>query len=55
MNRLDFLTIREQVMENIDTICDERLDRVIPQDDVDALVTTLCDMICDTMDPAGLK
>ena len=51
--RLELLTMREQAMENLEIICDERLDRVIPQDDIDKLVTILNDMICETIDPAG--
>ena len=55
MNRLDFLTMREQVMENIDVICDTSLAGLVPQSEIDQLVTVLCDSVCDTMDPAGLE
>ena len=51
--RLELLMMREQVMNKIESICDERLDRVLPQDDIDTLVTVLNDMICETLDPAG--
>ena len=55
MNRTDFLTIREQVMENIDSICDTSLNGLVSQSEIDQLVTVLCDSVCDTMDPAGLE
>ena len=49
MNRTDFLTMREQLMKNIDTIVDEYCGK-----GSDELVAMLCDMVCETMDPAGL-
>ena len=55
MNRLDFLTMREQLMENIDSICDTSLAGLVSQDEIDSLVTVLCDSVCYTMDPAGLE
>ena len=51
MTRLDFLTMREQVMENIEAIIDSNFGEVEYKDEV---ITQLCDMICETMDPAGL-
>lgn len=52
MNRLEFLTIREQLMENIDAAVD---DTDLPQDTKDGLVTELCDLICERLDPVGMK
>jgi len=34
MNRLDFLTMREQLMENIDSICDTSLAGLVSQDEI---------------------
>ncbi len=57
MNRLDFLIIREQVMENIDSIVDgffyEKYNGDVAERD--ELVTQLCDMVCEVMDPAGMN
>jgi len=52
MDRNELLTMREQVMENIDSIVDE----LLPYEEElrDELVSRLCDMICETMDPVGL-
>ena len=63
MNRLDFLTMREQVMENIDCIVDEAFltmygnntDESMYSARRDELVNSLCNMICETMDPTGLS
>ena len=52
MDRNEFLTMREQLMENIDSICDAYVDN---ERERDLLVTMLCDMVCETMDPAGLS
>ena len=51
MNRDEFLTMRDQIMQNIDAIIDSNFGEVEYKDEV---VTQLCDMICETMDPAGL-
>ena len=51
MNRLQFLGMREELMENIDTIVDSHVSN---ERDYDDLVTKLCDMVCEVMDPAGL-
>ena len=53
--REELLTMREQAMENIDAIVDEFFIHVEAeyQDERDELVTKLCDMICETIDPAG--
>ena len=48
--RLYVMYKRDELMKDIDSICDERLDRVIPQDDIDALVTLLCDAVCERID-----
>ncbi len=56
MNRLELLTQREQLMENIDSIVDEFFHRHYV-DDIelrDELVTKLCDSVCETIDPAGM-
>ena len=58
MNRLDFLTMREQVMENIDAIVDSNWSEYFGESRLevrDEIVTQLCDAVCDTMDPAGLE
>ena len=53
--RLELLTMREQAMENIDSIVDgffyEKYNGDVAERD--ELVTKLCDMICETIDPAG--
>ena len=51
MNRLDFLTMREHLMEGVEHAVDST---DLPQDFKDGLITELCDLICDRMDPAGL-
>ena len=52
MSRLDFLTMREELMENVDSIVDE----LLPYEETlrDELVTRLCDAVCEIMEPAGL-
>ena len=59
MNRDEFLTMREQLMENIDTIIDGFFYEFYGEDGDteirDELVTRLCDSVCETMDPAGLS
>ena len=57
MNRLEFIGMREEVMENIENIVDEFFIHVESeyQEERDELVTKLCDMVCDTMDPVGLE
>ena len=52
MTRLDFLTMREQVMENIESIIDSNFGEVECKDEI---IVQLCDMICETMDPIGLN
>ena len=56
MDRLEFLTQREQLMENIDSIVDEFFHQHYVGDIElrDELVTKLCDSVCDTMDPVGM-
>ena len=53
--REELLTMREQAMENIDRIVDEFFYENYNGDIVerDDLVAKLCNMICDTIDPAG--
>ena len=56
--RNELLTMREQVMENIDTIVDSNWSEYFGESRLevrDELVTQLCDMICDTIDPAGFE
>ena len=55
MNRNDFLTMREQLMENIDCIVDGELDGIVGDALKDEIVRRMCDMVCDIMDPAGLE
>tara|TARA_B100000073_G_scaffold331917_1_gene321845 strand:+ start:130 stop:324 length:195 start_codon:yes stop_codon:yes gene_type:complete len=64
MNRTNFLTMREQLMENIGTIVDDFYTGPVDENgrpigikvvNRDELVTKLCDMVCETMDPAGLE
>ena len=47
MTRNEFLLMREQLMENIDAICDSHGVN-------DDTVAHLCDMVCEVMDPVGL-
>ncbi len=60
MNRNEFLTMREQLMSNIDCIVDSTFGDFYPlitpklMDMRDELATKLCDMVCETMDPVGL-
>ena len=56
MNRLELLTQREQLMENIDSIVDELFCEYFPNsvDQKDELVSRLCDAVCETIDPAGM-
>ena len=62
MTRDEFLTMREQLMENIDCIVDGMFvtmygastDESMYSVRRDELVTQLCDMVCETMDPSGL-
>ena len=51
MNRLDFLMMREDLMLQLESIIDDN----VPCADRDALVTELCDKVCEIMDPAGLE
>ena len=51
--RLELLTMREQLMENIDYICDTSLNGLVSQSEIDQLVAVLCDSVCETIDPAG--
>ena len=41
MTRLEMLTAREQLMEDIECIISSRIDG-----DVDGLITALCDAVC---------
>ena len=58
MNRLDFLTRREELMEDVDAIIDGFFYEFYGEDSDteirDELVTRLCDAVCERMDPAGL-
>jgi len=56
MNRLELLTQREQLMERIDSICDEFFYKNYNGDtsESDELVRILCDAVCETIDPAGM-
>ena len=52
MNREEFITIREEMMEEVDNIidyCDE-----LSEDMKDTLIVKINDMISNKMDPAGL-
>ena len=63
MTRDEFLTMREQLMENIDCIVDGMFvtmygastDESMYSVRRDELVTQLCDMVCETMDPVGMN
>jgi len=48
MNKLEMLTAREQLMEDIDGICDEFFCEHFPnsQEQFDDLVRVLCDAVC---------
>ena len=52
MDRLEFLTIRENLMMAVEAAVD---DTELSQDTKDGLVTELCDLICERLDPVGLK
>ena len=56
MNRLDFLMVREDVMEGIDALVDEHFEKYFPdnEDLRDELVGLLCDRVCEVMDPVGM-
>ena len=58
MNRLELLTQREQLMENIDAIIDGFFYEFYGEDGDteirDELVSRLCDAVCETIDPAGM-
>lgn len=54
--REELLTMRDQAMQNIVTIVDEFFADTWGGEyieDRDELVTEICDMICETIDPAG--
>ena len=54
--RLELLTMREQVMENIDALVDQFYYELYGEEknnERDQLVTMLCDMVSETIDPAG--
>ena len=51
MTRLDFLTMREDVMVKIENIIDDNFGLCEYKDDV---VSQLCDEVCRILDPAGL-
>ena len=51
MNRLDFLTMREELMEKIEAIME---DNYGGQESGDEVIGQLCDAVCEIMDPAGL-
>ena len=45
--KLEMLSQREQLMIDIDLICDGWLSDDLPQKDIDDLVRTLCDAVCE--------
>ena len=53
--RNELLEMREHAMEKIDSIVDDFFYEKYNGDvaERDELVTKLCDMICETIDPAG--
>ena len=54
--RHELLTMREQLMENIDSIVDDFFAENYPRRPIterDELVKLLCDSVCETIDPAG--
>ena len=63
MDRNEFLLMREQLMENIDCIVDNMFCEMYGYDcdestyvvRRDELVSRLCDMVCETMDPVGMN
>ena len=57
MNRLELLTQREQLMENIDSIVELVWSEYFGDSKLevrDELITQLCDSVCETIDPAGM-
>jgi hypothetical protein len=54
--RNELLTMREELMERVDSIVDDFFYNNYNGDtsERDELVTKLCDMICETIDPVGL-
>ena len=48
MTNLEMLTAREQLMEDIDGICDEFFCEYFPnsQEQMEELIKTLCDSVC---------
>ena len=48
MDNLEMLTAREQLMEDIDGICDEFFCEYFPnsQEQMEELIKTLCDSVC---------
>ena len=49
LNKLEMLTQREQLMEDIDGIVEEFACNIVPrisEDDMDDLIKTLCDSVC---------
>ena len=55
MNRIEFIMVREQVLEVVDSICDGELEGIISDRLRDELVRRLADMVCEVMDPVGLE
>lgn len=51
MTRDDFLSMREELMAQIENIIDTNYGK-LPADEI---VGQLCDAVCLTMDPAGLN
>ena len=54
--REELLTMRDKAMQNIENIVDEYFADTWGGEyieDRDELVTKLCDMMCETIDPAG--
>ena len=45
--KLEMLSQREQLMIDIDLICDGWLGADLPRKDIDDLVRTLCDAVCE--------
>ena len=45
--KLEMLSQREQLMIDIDLICDGWLSTDLPRKDIDDLVRTLCDAVCE--------
>ena len=58
-NKLELLSMREQLMENVDSIVDGIFGTCFPKDEYfikvrDEIVTQICDNICETLDPIHL-